>query len=303
MPSKTFFSVNDVSYHYKNRRGIEHINFQINPGDFVGLIGANGAGKSTLINLITGLIEPHHGSINFTDDFTFNQLGFSSQTLSIDWYLSVFDNVLMGALLAGYKMNIAKHLTEEALKLTELSKYKNQAVDELSGGQQQRVQIARAIVHKPKFLVLDEPTTGLDVSASTTLLNYLKELSKDNKSIVISSHDLDLLESFCTKIIFIVSGKIKFFGDMSHFLSNSQNLKILTINFNGKLTDDSIQSLKERCVDIVNWKPLEIKLSKQTSINSIWDCLASVVQINSIQEKKPSLRDIFLETQRERAGK
>ncbi|WP_028976542.1 DUF4162 domain-containing protein [Sporolactobacillus terrae] len=90
---------------------------------------------------------------------------------------------------------------------------------------------------------------------------------------------------------------------MSHFLSNSQNLKILTINFNGKLTDDSIQSLKERCVDIVNWKPLEIKLSKQTSINSIWDCLASVVQINSIQEKKPSLRDIFLETQRERAGK
>lgn len=150
---------NKLRIGYKTTTVVNDLNFKLEEGKFIALIGANGAGKSTLINTMIGIVKPLAGGINWqveTDKKNpFNAVGFSPQSQLIDWYTNVFDNIIQGPLLAGYKMNVAKKQAEFALELLDIVDLKDKPVDHISGGQQQRVQIAREIARKPKIYILD----------------------------------------------------------------------------------------------------------------------------------------------------
>jgi ABC-type multidrug transport system ATPase subunit len=133
----------------------------------------------------------------------------------MDWFTSVLDNVTIGCMLAGASVKYGQQKAKNALDLLGLEHYYDKAVDELSGGQQQRVQIARAIAHQPKYFVLDEPTTGLDLQSSESLMEHIaREVAENDGAALISSHDFGLLGRYCNKLLFIFGGEVKHFGSI-----------------------------------------------------------------------------------------
>lgn len=230
--------VSNLTIGYKDTTVVKNLDFKLNKGEFIALIGANGAGKSTLINTLIGINTPLSGKISWelksTKKNMFNDVGFSPQSQLIDWYTNVLDNVIQGPLLAGYDLRTAQKYAKEALQLLDLYSLKDKAVDHISGGQQQRVQIAREIARKPKLYILDEPTTGLDVETSENLFKYLKKEVEKGALVLTSSHDLMLLEDYATQVLFINDHAQKYFGSLNNFLNDSTSLREKYLKERGK---------------------------------------------------------------------
>lgn len=219
-------TVNNISFFYKNLQALKDISFLVNPGDFIALMGVNGAGKSTLLNILHGTLSPCRGEVYFNDKYIsrknpYASIGFSAQRLVADWFLTARDNVFMGCILAGIPHRKAKTMTEDALNQVGLIDKADCQLDTLSGGQQQRIQIARSIVHRPQLYILDEPTTGLDAQYAEDLFSFLEKERCWGKTIIVSSHDLYLLEKYCTKLIYLENGKLNYFGDLNNFLDKN----------------------------------------------------------------------------------
>lgn len=227
-------TIDNLNIGYKDKIVVHNLLFSLKKGMFVALIGANGAGKSTLINSLIGIIPPVSGQITWNLPTKrvnpFNDVGFSPQSQLIDWYTSVFDNVYQGPLLAGVKAKEAKTATTEALKLLDICDLANKPVDHISGGQQQRVQIAREIARKPQVYILDEPTTGLDVETAENLFTYLKRQVASGATVLTSSHDLTLLESYASHVLFLDNHEQKYFGTLAEFLDKGISLREKYLN-------------------------------------------------------------------------
>ena len=222
----SIITVNNISFFYKNLQALKDISFLVNPGDFIALMGVNGAGKSTLLNILHGTLSPCRGEVYFNDKYIsrknpYASIGFSAQRLVADWFLTARDNVFMGCILAGISHRKAKAMTEDALNQVGLIDKADCQLDTLSGGQQQRIQIARSIVHKPQLYILDEPTTGLDAQYAENLFSFLEKERCRGKTIIVSSHDLYLLEKYCTKLIYLEKGKMNYFGALDEFLKKN----------------------------------------------------------------------------------
>ena len=219
----------ETSLGHDGQRVIDKLNFTVDSGDFVALIGANGTGKSTLIKSLTGILAPLSGKITFniqTERINpFNDIGISPQSQLLDWYMNVYDNVLAGPLLVGFPRKKAQQLVKQTLELMGLTALKTAPVDHISGGQQQRVQLARELAKKPQIYLLDEPTTGLDVETAEALFTYLKKQSEQGALVLVSSHDLTLLENYATKLIFLDAGKQKYFGTLADYLNDERSLR------------------------------------------------------------------------------
>lgn len=252
--------------------GIHSLNFQINRGDMVAIIGKNGSGKTTLFNLITEYLTPTSGLIQ--KQVEINKISYCMQRQSIDWYLNVEQNVNIASILYG-----GKKFTDIDF-LIGLSDKKNDSVDKLSGGQQQRVQIGRALAQNGEIYLLDEPTVGLDIDYSERMMNYLKQLTNDNKLVIVSSHDLALLEKYCNKILYMKLGKVEYFGEMQEFIKNySKEIKLLVLNVDKNIKHSFSFEFKE-----VNEKQIKIELSSLISISKI---------INEVEEKGYVVEEVY----------
>lgn len=217
------FRWDHVSVYYDDFCALHDITMKAQPGDFIALMGANGAGKSTFLNTLMGHLPPKEGTVDFNEayisvDNPMASIGFSSQKVIMDWYLNVWDNVYLGAALAGMNGKQAKVMTRKALERVSLAQKMKSSTSDLSGGQQQRVQIGRAIVHEPFLYILDEPTTGLDVEIAERFFAFLQEEHQKGKTIIVSSHDLYLLQKYCNKLLYIEKKRIQYFGPMKTFL-------------------------------------------------------------------------------------
>lgn len=284
----------DVTYFYKNTtKGIQHVTFRAYPGDCIAVIGKNGAGKSTFLNMVSGITTPCSGTISCSPEINYHDLGFCSQRQSIDWYLNVYDNVRLGAMLAGMRAKDADQATKTVMELMDLESYEKTAPDGLSGGQQQRLQVARAIVHHPKIMVLDEPTSGLDFHYSKKLFEYLYTRCKEAGSMMlVSSHDLTLIEDYCDKILFFENGEQKFFGQMQDFKKEHPVSKQVRILYQGRLEEATKQQLS-RFPIVLEEGAVSFLQNRNIDMNEIIQILLKEVTIVNIQSEQVSLRDIL----------
>lgn len=206
--------IKSLNLYYNNKKGIKNINLKVNNGEFIALLGQNGAGKTTFLNTLVG-IKDFDGEIYF--NYTYKDIAYVSQKQVIDWYLNVEDNIRMEEIFSDTK---DEKLFNQIVELLELKDKLRDFIEELSGGQLQRVQIARAFLKNPKVYILDEPTTGLDVYSSENVMKYLKKEVENEKIVIVSSHDLELMQKFCKRIIYISDGEIIFDGLMEEFIKN-----------------------------------------------------------------------------------
>ena len=212
------------------------------------------------------------------------------QNQSVDWYLNVYDNIYMGLL---YSQNtISRKSVDEIIDVLGLKGKEKSDLTELSGGQLQRVQIARSLVSNSKILFLDEPTTGLDVVLSKNILEYIKNNNKEH-AVFISSHDLDLIEKYCNKIIYINDGECLYFGEMSTFLREYNKEIVYSISYTGELSKDIVEKYKN-IVTIVDDKNLKIFLEKEEEISNVLKLLlAENITIRSLQKEEITLKRIL----------
>lgn len=228
----------NVSLGYGRDIVVKNVDFMLGKGDFVALVGANGVGKSTLINILVGILEPITGKVLLEFQTKrknpFNDIGFSPQDQIMDWYMNVYDNIIQGPVLAGFSRKEAAKNCKKVIELLDITKISSSPVDHISGGQQQRVQIARELAKDPQIYILDEPTTGLDVETSERLFSFLKKRSQQGALILVSSHDLTLLENYADKLIFLDSGEQKYFGYLNDFLNGETSLREKYLKERGK---------------------------------------------------------------------
>ena len=286
-------SVNSLSVKYDSVNALKDISFSIAAGDFVALVGANGAGKSSLLNALYGLISPSNGNITYNSSY----IGFAAQKLIVDWYLNVSENVYLGAILGGIKKDNIKPAVIKALERVSLIEKANSSVETLSGGQQQRVQIARAIVHEPTLYILDEPTTGLDPTLAENFFLYLQEENAKGKTIIVSSHDLFLLEKYCNKVLFLENGTLLYYGDLKKFLKLNANKRLYLVKTDTVFKNDILFN-DSRVTALYNpndEKSFFIELTNGASLeNALQDFISSYNIIELKLFDKNDLRSIFI---------
>ena len=225
-------SFENITIGYDNHPIVENLNFAVEQGDYLTILGENGAGKSTLLKTMLGLIKPLDGKIVFDTKVKKTDIGYLPQQTVVqrDFPASVWEIVLSGCLgkngLRPFYTKEDKALAESNIKKLGLEDLKKRCYRELSGGQQQRVLLARALCSSDKILVLDEPVTGLDPKVTIQLYEIIDSLNKEGITIIMISHDLQALKH-ANKVLHL--GHEVFFGDKEEYLK-SQNYQIFMDN-------------------------------------------------------------------------
>ena len=192
---------------YGDLKALNGVDITIKKGEFFGLLGPNGAGKTTTINILTGLVFRDKGSTTVfgkdtVEDFRFtrSKIGIAAQEFSVDWFFTVEKLLYFHAGYYGITKKQAKPRIEELLERLGLSKKRNSRLRQLSGGMKRRFQLAKALVHDPEIIILDEPTAGVDVELRRYLWTYLRELHKKGKTILLTTHYIEEAELLCENI-------------------------------------------------------------------------------------------------------
>jgi len=191
------------------------VSLDIEPGEFFGLLGPNGAGKSTLIHCATGLAQPTSGSIQIfghdaTGDYGEARLavGLAPQELNIDWFLTVEETLDYHAGYFGMPKRERRERTKELLEVFSLTEKREERTRTLSGGMKRRLILARALMHRPRLLILDEPTAGVDIELRLELWHYVQRINQEGTTILLTTHYLEEADQLCNKIAFINDGEI-----------------------------------------------------------------------------------------------
>lgn len=225
--------IKGVSHSFGNFKALSKVNLEIKPGDFTVLLGLNGAGKTTLYSLVTRLYNNVSGEINI---FGYNvrenstnalkHIGVVFQQPTLDLDLSVSENLAYHSSLHGISTTEAKIRIKDEIKRVDLEDKLNEKVRSLSGGQRRRVEIARALIHKPKLLLLDEPTVGLDIGSRQLILKHVKTLCKKNKLAVLwATHLIDEIDKG-EKVVVINKGKILESGEVGVIIKKTKTKNI-----------------------------------------------------------------------------
>ncbi len=191
------------------------VDMTIDQGEFFGMLGPNGAGKTTTINILTGLVFNDRGSTQvFGKDtvtdyrFTRSKIGIAAQELSIDWFFPIERLLYFQAGYYGIAPRKAKSNIDNLLKRLGLDKKRDSRMRQLSGGMKRRFQLAKALVHDPDIIILDEPTAGIDVELRRDLWQYLRDLHSAGKTILLTTHYIEEAELLCEKVAIIDQGKV-----------------------------------------------------------------------------------------------
>ncbi len=284
----------------KNEKlALNNISLKVQKGSIFGLLGPNGAGKSTFINILADLVKKTSGHIDIFDMSHDEKLkdvkklmGIVPQELNIDPFFTPYELLEIQAGLFGVPKN--RRRTNEILELLALEEKSHAYARTLSGGMRRRLLIAKAMVHDPEILILDEPTAGVDVELRANLWANIKNLNKRGKTIIITTHYLHEAEELCNDIAIIDEGKLIAKDTTSNIKSFIDRKKIIISFENYSFDLDSLTNLNlEHKIDgdqlIIIYKPSEIK------INIILEALRlSKIQIKDLSIKETNLEDVFL---------
>ena len=258
--NETHLSIKNLSYTYPDgTHALKNVNMEILKGQKVAIMGPNGAGKSTLFSHFNGLTEPTSGYLELDgkkmkyDKKTLlevrQKVGIVFQDPNDQLFApTVKEDVAFGPMNLGLSYEEVEKRVDEALELVGMKKFKDKTPHHLSGGQQKRVAIAGIIAMRPEIMILDEPTAGLDPQGVDQVLTILNNLNKDGMSIVISSHDIEMVNGFAEKIFVLYEGEILAVGDRHEIFSNKELLK--KAHLKAPVTTEILYQLKEKGFDV-----------------------------------------------------
>jgi ABC-2 type transport system ATP-binding protein len=279
---------------------LKGIDLEIDEGDFFALLGPNGAGKSTTINILCSLVNKSSGTVKIAgvdidEDFDLAKqyLGVVPQEFNFGIFEKVEDIVITQAGYYGIKKEIAEKRAEKYLKQLGLWDKKDNQARMLSGGMKRRLMIARALIHEPKILILDEPTAGVDVELRTTMWKFIREINKNGVTIILTTHYLEEAEELCKNIAIIDKGQIVENTSMKELLKKSNHQTIILDTIEKIKT---VPKIKDCEVNKIDDTTLEIKFPQEIILSEIFDNLKkNKIEVNSMRNKRNRLEELFLE--------
>lgn len=302
--------VDRLCKNFGNLKAVDDLSFEIADGEIFGFVGSNGAGKSTTIRIAAGLMKPTSGTIFIEGiDITDPQAKFKNKIGYVPDFFGVYDNLRVDEYMDFYcglhkiPRQERNELVHKLTKLVNLEDKMDQYVDGLSRGMKQRLCLARALIHNPKILILDEPASGLDPRARIDFRNILYRLKGMKKTIIISSHILSELAEICSTIGIIEKGKMLIKGSVTEIQKKLSHLNRITIKTGGGL-DEAINSLKEvpgiSDIKMVNGN-LEFSYTGTNEDKAflLKALLEKGIPVYHFEEKGGSLESIFLQVTKE----
>src|SRR3989338_2401191 len=281
---------------------LKGVSLEIEEGDFFAFLGPNGAGKTTLIGIVSGLVMKTSGTVQVFDknidiepQSAKMHIGVVPQEINFNFFEKVLDIVVNQAGYYGVPRKIALGRAEKYLKQLDLWKKKDEPARMLSGGMKRRLMIARALVHEPRLLVLDEPTAGVDVELRHDMWKFLKELSHSGVTILLTTHYLEEAEKLCKNLAIINNGEIVEQGPMKTLLSKLDN-ETFFFDVRSAVTAQSLGVFREPYhVLFHDSLTLEMTMPRSASLNEFFKELEKKkIEIVSMRNKSNRLEELFL---------
>ena len=280
---------------------LKGISLKVKKGDFYALLGPNGAGKSSTIGIIGTLVTKTSGQVKIFDIDTDKDvatakllLGVVSQEINFSQFEKVIDIVTTQAGFYGIKKSIAKPKVETMLRRLGLWDKRNDQARTLSGGYKRRLMIAKALIHEPKLLILDEPTAGVDIELRREMWDFLKEINANGTTIILTTHYLEEAEQLCKNIGIIDHGEIVVDTSMKDLL-RKLDVQGFVLDLEEPLDNESmIEGYNLRLDDPLT---LVTAINKDKSINNLFDELNKIgIKVKSMRNESNRLEELFIET-------
>lgn len=296
----TALSIRDLHKEYDNGfQALKGISLDVQPGDFFALLGPNGAGKSTTLGVICSLVKKSRGEVtifgtNVDDNFSLakRDIGVVPQEFNFNQFEKVFDIVRTQGGYFGLPAALAEERATKYLKLLGLWDKRDQASRLLSGGMKRRLMIARALVHEPKLLILDEPTAGVDIELRRSMWAFLKKINASGTTIILTTHYLEEAESLCRNVAIIDRGKIVQ-NTSTRELLRQLNKETFILDAKEELSE--LPSIDGYTGQLIDTHSFEVEVEKGQSLNALFSSLSEHgIHVVSMRNKTNRLEELFV---------
>ena len=295
-------SIKNLAKTYANGfEALKGISLEVQEGDFFALLGPNGAGKSTTIGVISTLVNKTSGSVEVfgknVDTHVYEtklDFGVVPQEVNFSQFEKVRDIVMTQAGYYGLQRKIAAERCEKYLRKLGLWEKRDERSRSLSGGMKRRLMIARALVHEPRLLILDEPTAGVDIELRRSMWEFLSDINNNGTTIILTTHYLEEAEQLCRNIAIIDEGQIVENTSMRKLL-NELDSQVYILETTSQIPSDFDLELKNASLEIVDKGCVEVTVSGGLSVNDVFALLSEAgIKIDSMRNKTNRLEQLFL---------
>jgi ABC-2 type transport system ATP-binding protein len=292
-------SIRDLVKVYRNgKQALHGVSLDVPEGDFVALLGPNGAGKTTLIGIVTSLVTKTRGEVRVFGhdldreaDAAKSLIGVVPQEINLNQFDSVENNVLVAAGFYGLTPRGARRRAEECLGQMQLWDRRKDSARNLSGGMKRRLMIARALMHRPRLLILDEPTAGVDIEIRRSMWVFLRELNASGTTIILTTHYLEEAENLCRNVAIIDHGRVIEYDRMSSVLRKLQE-QVVVLTLREPL--QSGPSLAGFSTRLTSDHELEVVVGASQDLNQLFAELTRAgLHVISMRNKSNRLEELF----------
>ena len=293
-------SINNLTKTYSNGfEALKGINLNVEQGDFFALLGPNGAGKSTTIGIVTSLVTKSSGQVHVFDtdldidpEIAKSHIGLVPQEFNFNGFEQVKHILVTQAGYYGMPTKLAEPRADELLRQLGLWEKRHTAARALSGGMKRRLMIARALVHKPKLLILDEPTAGVDIELRRSMWTFLQAINEQGTTIILTTHYLEEAENLCRNIAIIDQGNIIENTDMKSLL-NRLDKETFILYLTEPLSSDLV--LENISFQQIDGTTIEVEINRDDGLNHLFSLLNQQnIDVCSMKNKANRLEELFL---------
>ncbi len=291
----TIINVTDISKRFGNTQAVDHLSFEVNPGEIFGLLGPNGAGKTTSIRMILDIFQPDSGKISVLDgpmtEEKKNHIGYLPEERGLYQDIPLERCLVFLATLKGMEEHTAKAELEDYLKRFDLYEFRDKKVKELSKGMQQKAQLISTLVHDPQLVIIDEPFTSLDPVNTEMVKDLLEQKRDEGKAIIMSTHQMNQVEELCDRILLIDHGQRVLYGTLQEIQNKFASRDILVTPLN--TMPESIKGVRE--IKKLNGRYF-LALEEEAEPNQILKNLINAgVELTEFEIAVPPLNEIFIQ--------
>ncbi|MBS5950850.1 MAG: ABC transporter ATP-binding protein [Clostridium sp.] len=301
----SIIEIKNVTKRFNDKLVLDNVSYEVEKGEIFGFIGPNGAGKSTLINIMTSLLEPDSGTVKICGYDILKEsikakecIGYVPQDISLLEELTAYDNLEFFGAFYGLKGKELKERIKEALEVTGLSDKKKEKVKKFSGGMKRRLNIAAAIMHHPKVLIMDEPTVGVDPQSRNHIFNFTKNICKEwGTTVIYTSHYMEEVEELCKRVFIVDLGREIAYGSKEEIKSSVFPNNKVIIEASG-ITAELILNIS-KISGILNVKENQdsiiLTIDSKFKLNNVLLTLEeNKINIKKISYEEAKLEDVFL---------